>query len=308
MDDNQIANTCILIVDDEDAIRESMQEYLDVVGYITITASTAEEALEVIRTNDVHVVITDIILPGKTGLDLTDIIRQQYNIDVIVMTGYSGDFSYEEAIHKGASDFVFKPVRFEELLLRLKRVLKERRLAFERVHMLERLQRLAITDGLTRLYNSRYFYNQLDLEVDRAKRYKHPLSLLLLDLDRFKEYNDKYGHVEGDRVLVMLSRVIASCLRANDSAYRYGGEEFTVILPETGSEEAKIVAERIRTSVAAEILRPSSVGEIVTTSISIGVTQYCPGERISTYVERADMAMYTSKRNGRNLVTTVQAE
>ncbi|MCP4686625.1 MAG: diguanylate cyclase, partial [Desulfobacterales bacterium] len=191
-----------------------MQEYLDVVGYVTITASSAEAALEIIRTNDVHVVITDIILPGKNGLDLTDIIKQQYNIDVIVMTGYSGDFSYEEAIHKGANDFVFKPVRFEELLLRLKRVLKERRLAHERVHMLERLQRLAITDGLTRLYNSRYFYNQLDLEVDRAKRYKHPLSLLLLDLDLFKQYNDKYGHVEGDRVLVMLSRVIASCLRA----------------------------------------------------------------------------------------------
>ncbi|MCP4694958.1 MAG: GGDEF domain-containing protein, partial [Desulfobacterales bacterium] len=131
------------------------------------------------------------------------------------------------------------------------------------------------------------------------------LSLLLLDLDLFKQYNDKYGHVEGDRVLVMLSRVIASCLRANDSAYRYGGEEFTVILPETGSEEAKIVAERIRTSVEAEVLRPSSGGGVVTTSISIGVTQYIPGERISAFVERADMAMYTSKENGRNRVTAV---
>jgi diguanylate cyclase (GGDEF)-like protein len=297
----------LLIVDDDAAIRESMREFLEMVGYSALIAASAEDALEMVKRENIQIVISDIILPGMDGLDLTDIIKQQYDIDVIVMTGYSGDYSYEEAINKGASDFVFKPVRFEELLLRIKRVLKERRLTRERVLMLEKLQRLAITDGLTKLYNSRYFYNQLDLEVDRVKRYGHPLALLLLDIDHFKLYNDAHGHVEGDKVLVMISRIIQSCLRKNDTAYRYGGEEFAVLLPVTEASEASVVAERIRSNVEAQELYPAT-GSSATITISIGVTHYDPGERISTFVERADRAMYLSKKGGRNIVTTLTPE
>ena len=118
----------ILIVDDEEGIRLPMQEFVTVSGFKTYTAASAEEALALLEERQVDVVITDIILPGMDGLELTDVIKKDYNIDVIVLTGYSGDYSYEEAISKGASDLVFKPIRFEELLLRLKRVLKERKL------------------------------------------------------------------------------------------------------------------------------------------------------------------------------------
>ena len=101
-----------------------MQEFVTVSGFRTFTAASAEEALALLEERQVDVVITDIMLPGMDGLELTDIIKKDYNIDVIVLTGYSGDYSYEEAISKGASDLVFKPVRFEELILRLKRVLE----------------------------------------------------------------------------------------------------------------------------------------------------------------------------------------
>ncbi|MBW1867107.1 MAG: response regulator, partial [Deltaproteobacteria bacterium] len=161
----------ILIVDDDDAIRDSMREFIEISGYHALSAANAEDALKILRSNVIQVVITDIMLGGMDGLELTDRIIQDYDADVIVMTGYSGDYSYEEAITKGASDLVFKPVRFEELLLRLKRVLKERHLALERDHMLEKMQKLAITDGLTKLYNSRHFYHQLKIEVDRSNRY-----------------------------------------------------------------------------------------------------------------------------------------
>ncbi|MEJ2100127.1 MAG: diguanylate cyclase, partial [Desulfobacterales bacterium] len=227
--------------------------------------------------------------------------------DVIVVTGYSDDYSYEEAINIGASDFVIKPVRLEELLLRLKRVLKERQLGTERTRMMEKLQKLAITDGLTKLYNSRSFYTQLELEVDRFNRYKHPLSLLLLDIDNFKDYNDKYGHLEGDKVLVRFSQIIKSCLRANDSAYRYGGEEFTVILPETTGEEAKTVAQRIRATLENENFIPEP-NKKATITISIGVTQCYPKEELSAFIRRADKAMYLSKQNGRNRVSVLHAE
>lgn len=262
----------ILIVDDDLAVRTTMNEYINSAGYESESASCAEEALERLEKKSFHVVITDIILPVMGGLELTKIIRNDKDSDVIVMTGYSDDYSYEEAINIGASDFVIKPVRLEELLLRLKRVLKERDLTKERIRMMEKLQKLAVTDGLTKLYNSRSFYSQLETEVDRFNRYKHPLALLLLDLDHFKDYNDTYGHLEGDKILVHFSRIIKSCLRANDTAYRYGGEEFTVILPETGGDEARTVAQRIRAALEAERFSPVN-GKKVKITISIGVTE-----------------------------------
>ncbi len=297
----------VLIVDDDLSVRNTMHEYIANAGFSALAASTAEEALELISKNDFAVVITDIRLPGMGGLELTKVIKQKNGVDVIVVTGYSDDYSYEEAINIGASDFVIKPVRLEELLLRLKRVLKERQLSTERTRMMQKLQKLATTDGLTKLYNSRSFYSQLELEVDRYNRYRHPLSLLLLDIDNFKEFNDTFGHLEGDKVLVRFSQIIKSCLRTNDSAYRYGGEEFTVILPETNGDEAKTVAQRIRASLEFERFTPIPDKDAKIT-ISIGVTQYFPKEELSAFIRRADKAMYLSKKNGRNRVSVLLAE
>jgi diguanylate cyclase (GGDEF)-like protein len=297
----------VLIVDDDLSVRNTMDEYIANAGFSTLAASSAEEALELIEKNNFAVVITDIRLPGLGGLELTKVIKQKNGSDVIVVTGYSDDYSYEEAINIGASDFVIKPVRLEELLLRLRRVLKERQLSSERTRMMQKLQKLATTDGLTKLYNSRSFYSQLELEVDRYNRYKHPLSLLLLDIDNFKEFNDNFGHLEGDKVLVRFSQIIKSCLRTNDSAYRYGGEEFTVILPETNGDEAKTVAQRIRSSLESEKFKPIPDKNAKIT-ISIGVTQYFPKEELSAFIRRADKAMYLSKKNGRNRVSVLLAE
>lgn len=297
-------DTSILIVDDEPDIRNSIHEFIGMAGYKSFETSSAEEALEILKTNIIHVVITDIKLPGMNGLELTDLIKNSYDTDVIVITGYIGDYSYEEAINKGASDFVSKPVRFEELLLRLRRVLRERNITKERALMLARLQELAITDGLTTLYNSRYFYKQLDSEIDRSRRYNHPLTLLFLDIDHFKHYNDTYGHLEGDKVLAGFGKVIKSCLRKMDTAYRYGGEEFTVILPETSRGEVMTVAKRIKDAIENEQFSPQS-GKSISMTISIGVTEYCSGERISTFIQRADKAMYFSKQRGRNQISTL---
>jgi len=300
-------NDDILIVDDDEGIRDPMHEFMEKVGFNAFAAASAEEAIEVLKANTIEVVITDIKLPGQDGLELTDLIKANYDIDVIVMTGYRGDYSYEEAINKGASDFIFKPVRLEEVLLRLKRVLRERQLAKERVQILEKLEKLAITDGLTKLYNLRHFYNQLEVEVDRSNRYGHSLGLLLLDIDRFKAYNDTCGHLEGDKVLIKLCQIIRSCLRTMDSAYRYGGEEFTVILPETSGEEAETVAHRIRKAVEAEKFFPEP-NKPYQVTISIGVTEYCKEEKFADFIKRADKAMYLSKLAGRNRVSTLFAE
>jgi len=297
----------ILVVEDDDAIRNSIHEFLTKSDYKTFSAPSAEEAFDIIKSGAIQIVITYILLPGKDGLQLTSQIKQNYDIDVIVMTGYSENYSYEEAINKGASDLVFKPFRFEELLLRLKRVLKERRLTKERNRILSKLENLAITDGLTKLYNLRHFYHLLEIEIDRCSRYGHPLALLLLDIDKFKAYNDTYGHLEGDKVLVRIGQVIQSCLRTMDAAFRYGGEEFTVILPETTAEEAHNVAHRIRTTMELENFFPEPE-KAVTVTISIGVTEYYNKESLSEFIKRADQAMYFSKEKGRNAISSLFAE
>jgi len=297
----------VLIVDDGAGIKNLIHKFLTRSGYNSITASSAEEALELIKSNRVNIAITDILLPGKDGLKLTDIMKQNHDIDVIIMTGYSNEYSYEEAINKGASDLIFKPFRFEELLLRIKKVLKNRQVLKDRTRVLNELKTLATTDGLTKLYNLRHFYNQLEVEIGRCNRYDHSLALLLLDIDNFKIYNDSYGHLEGDKVLVRLSQIIKSCLRAMDSAYRYGGEEFTVILPETKGKEAKNVANRIRTAVEIEKFYPEPE-KIATITISIGLTEYCKKEQLSTLIKRADQAMYNSKTKGRNTISSLFVE
>lgn len=296
--------TQILIVEDEETVASTLQEYLEIVGYESSVVNTAGEAIKALNTGHIDMVITDINLGGMDGLDLTEEIKKEHNVDVIVMTGYSEEYSYESVISKGASDLIFKPIRFEELVLRIKRVLRERQLSQGQIEMMGRLKKLAITDGLTKLFNSRHFYNQLELEIDRSNRYSHALALLLLDIDYFKKYNDTYGHLEGDKVLVRLGKTITTCLRSMDSAYRYGGEEFTVILPETKGEEALAVAERIRVMVENERFSPRP-GTNVPITISLGVTEFHPKEKIETFVKRADEAMYLSKEQGRNRVSSL---
>ena len=165
----------------------------------------------------------------------------------------------------------------------------------------KRYWELSMIDDLTQLYNSRHFYAQLKKEMERSNRYGNPLTLFLMDLDKFKAFNDAYGHVEGDNVLSQLGQVIKRCLRETDSAYRYGGEEFTIILPMTTSEEGIITAKRIQTELRKEPFSPV-LGQEVYLTISIGLAQYKPMEEMKAFVHRVDQLMYKGKKNGKGRI------
>jgi diguanylate cyclase (GGDEF)-like protein len=165
--------------------------------------------------------------------------------------------------------------------------------------MLDQLKELAITDDLTKLFNSRHFYAQLEYEVNRFNRYKRPFSIMMIDLDHFKRFNDTYGHLEGDRILRRVGRKITSCMRTMDTAYRYGGEEFTVLLPETDCNAALTVAERIKDSISSETLEDVNDSRI---TVSIGVSEYSESDSITHLIKRADKAMYAAKQQGRNRI------
>jgi diguanylate cyclase (GGDEF)-like protein/PAS domain S-box-containing protein len=178
----------------------------------------------------------------------------------------------------------------------------QREAMFEALRQSEkRYWELSIIDDLTQLYNSRHFYDQLKKETERSNRHEQPLTLLLLDLDKFKDFNDTYGHVEGDYVLSRLGQVIKRCLREIDSAYRYGGDEFTILLPMTTSEEGLVTAERIRMELKKEDFSPLSSQKVYLT-LSIGLAQYKPQEEVKMFIHRADQMMYKGKKNGRDRI------
>ncbi len=292
----------VLIVDDDEDINKPIEQYLKNLKYNVKIAVNAKQALNTLKTFKADVVITDIAMHGMDGLELTKIVKTKYHSDVIVMTGYSPEYSYEKTIKAGASDFIFKPFNFDELNLRLSRVLKEAEAKKERIILLKKLEKLAITDALTKLYNSRHFFSQIKTEIMRYYRYSRNLSLLILDIDFFKRYNDNWGHLEGDKVLMQIGKIIKSCMRYMDTAYRYGGEEFAIILPETGIEEASVVGARIKDIIDTHVFEPEP-GVKQSITISIGATELVEGEDFKSFIKRADKALYMSKANGRNRIT-----
>ena len=170
----------------------------------------------------------------------------------------------------------------------------------------ERYRTLSLTDTLTGLFNTRHLHERLPAEIERAQRYNRPLSLLVLDCDHFKRINDTFGHLEGDRVLQGLAGVIRDCLRRSDSAFRYGGEEFVVLLPETELTAARLLAERLRMAFESKRI-VTACGEEIRCTVSVGVAGWVPGEGENGLIRRADAAAYTAKERGRNCVVQASA-
>lgn len=168
----------------------------------------------------------------------------------------------------------------------------------------ERFKALSHVDDLTQLFNSRRFHEVVQEEIDRAKRYGHPLSLMVFDLDFFKNVNDSYGHQEGDRVLQLVADTVERWKRTTDIAFRFGGDEFAVILPETSGQAAKLAADRLAEDWSA--LTGANASQTRGCTLSVGVAQYQPGDTPDSFVRCADNAAYEAKRQGRNRVVAYQ--
>jgi diguanylate cyclase (GGDEF)-like protein/PAS domain S-box-containing protein len=192
------------------------------------------------------------------------------------------------------------PYNSQPAVLIIARDIAERQKALEELAQSEKRYRLlSISDDLTSLYNSRYFYSQLQMEISRTGRYHRDLSLALLDIDDFKSLNDLHGHLEGDRYLAELGRIIRMTIRETDSAFRYGGEEFALILPETDGEDAVMLAERVRVAISGHICTLSD-GSRVTKTVSVGVAEHLQGEDVAVFVKRTDQNLYKAKAQGKN--------
>ena len=280
----------MLSVDDDGELRELLHELICQMGHASVTAADGIDALEKMEEKQFDIVITDINMPRLNGVGLIKRITSDFSdTDVIAITGYQTEYNYTDIIALGASDFISKPINIDEFEAKIKRIVRERNMRFE-------LRRLSTCDALTGLYNRRHLDDNLQNEAIRASRQHYDLYLLLIDIDNFKVYNDKYGHQQGDRLLQELARIILRSIRDNvDSGYRYGGDEFAATILHTNPQQALMVAERLRTEYNARNLLP--------TSLSIGIAKLKNShgtleEDLDDLIRKADQALYLAKNNG----------
>ncbi|MCX5695380.1 MAG: diguanylate cyclase [Candidatus Omnitrophica bacterium] len=281
----------ILVFEDDLTAAGLLESALKSAGYRVWMATTAREALDLLRANTFPVAIAELRSSKMNGIQFTQEVHKiSQGTNVLVITLYSFINSAIEAMEAGAYGYITKPLNSSEI-----RIVVER--AAERFFLLSTSDEkdyfvdLAVRDGLTGLFNRRYFNELINIEINRIKRSPATLSLLMLDIDNFKNYNDTQGHPAGDELLKKAAKVFKNSVRAVDMVCRYGGEEFIVMLPQTAKAVAQIIAERLRVQ----------TGLYLPTTVSIGIaTLPEDAQSAEDLIQKADDALYQAKKSGKN--------
>ena len=311
----------ILVVDDHNATRLAIASELDGAGHRVLEADSADWALELFRRHRPDLVLLDVEMPGRDGYWLAHALRQAEPggwTPILFLTAMSRDESVWRGIEAGGDDYLVKPVSAMVLhakLLAMQRLLQMRRRLVELSDQLReansRLEQLSQSDSLTGLLNRRALDTHLHTVLAHSRRAQIPLTLMLCDIDHFKRYNDRLGHLQGDVCLRQVARLLADiCHRPLDRAARYGGEEFALVLPDTPRSGAQIFARTlIRMMEAAALPHPASeVAEHITLSVGISTCVAEADTTAETLLRRADEALYAAKTQGRNRFSSYETQ
>jgi diguanylate cyclase (GGDEF)-like protein len=298
----------VLVVGGKSARLAHLCDLLSRSGQRPIASHDPAEAILRALEADIGVVVLMADLPWDAGIEILRSLRSsslRRYVPVLMLAGNGDRERRLAALRLGADDVLEEKPDPDELLARLQRSLGVANRFDSLLRQSEHLHELSVTDGLTRVYNHRFFQERLKDEFRRAQRYDDPLSLIILDLDHFKDVNDKFGHAVGDQVLSDVASAIRSAVRDTDVLARYGGEEFAVLLPRTHLSGALTVAERMARALEAMTSGP---GGAVKITASIGASGF-PGRSVLTsdqLVRTADEALYRAKREGRNKICLYQ--
>ncbi len=297
------SSTNLLIVDDEEVVRNILIRVLAKEGYNVQGFEHGEDALEEITEGKADIVITDLNMKRIGGLELLKSVKKiNPTIDVIVITGYASVETAVESMKLGAVDYLTKPLNIDHINLVVNKTLERRILKKKALESLF-YKKLSRIDRMTELFNYGSFQELLDIEISRAERESWPVSLIMLDIDDFKVFNDKNGHPMGDVALKKTSGIIKSNSRTCDLVARYGGEEFAVIVPNLSKQNTGLLARRIREKIEKTKFEQEEVLPNGKFTVSIGVAEF-PSDALSRseLIEKADQAMYKIKRHGKNSV------
>ncbi|RPI35534.1 MAG: diguanylate cyclase [Nitrospiraceae bacterium] len=271
----------VLVVDDETSILSMCNDVLTRQGYRCHTVTSGEMALELINTMSFDLMLTDILMPGIGGFDLTEKAKKlNPNMLVIIMTGFAEDFSYDSAIQSGASDFIKKPFTIAELMARIKNVTLQ-----------EKLRVMSVTDELTGLFNRRGFFNLAEQQLKLARRNKKKVFILYIDVNNFKQINDRLGHHEGDVALIDTANVLRSTFREPDIIARIGGDEFVVIPVEPDTINTEVILNRLQKNFDKH---NESEKRNFTLSVCVGVAE--GSSSIDELLAQADTSMLEQKK------------
>jgi diguanylate cyclase (GGDEF)-like protein len=291
----------ILIVDDEAEIRGLLSEILQEEGFEVFGAADGVEGLELFHDIKPDLVITDVKMPRKDGLEvLRGVKDSESDIDVIILTGHSDEATAIECLRSGAYDYLLKPVEdIEVLLIAVNRAIHKRNLELKNKDLLRQLEEMVIRDPITGVYNFRQLHVSLDEEMTRSQRYGHAFCIFIVEVDHFKAVNDNYGHLFGDHVLKKLGEIMQRSLRDTDRLFRYGGEEFFILMPETSQEEAATVADRIMDAIRIHTFISNEKKAKITVSIGGSGFPFQSIDKVELF-KLADHALYKAKESGRD--------
>jgi diguanylate cyclase (GGDEF)-like protein len=297
----------VLVIDDSAVYRKLIGDHLQSWGFGVTLAETGEQAWRILeQPNAPKLILLDWVLPDLEGTELCQRIRKAgatgSYIYVILLTGKQGRENMLDAMRAGADDYLVKPFDAPELKARLlvgERILN---LQEELVAARESMRDAATHDSLTGLLNRREIFNILEKELERSRREKKVLSIILADIDHFKKVNDTCGHLFGDSVLQEISRRLHSRLRVYDGVGRYGGEEFLLVLPSCDLEGAMARANELRDAIGSAPVVVGNVERSITASLGVAVSSGSGAKELEQLLSRADAALYMAKENGRNRV------
>jgi diguanylate cyclase (GGDEF)-like protein len=295
----ELARNSILIVDDDKLNLKVLTNILHA-EYTIYTAKDGQAALEMAEEYSPDLILLDIIMPGMDGYEVLAVLKKSEKLretPVIFITGLDSTADEEKGLTMGAVDYISKPFNPVITTLRVRHQIRI-------VNQIRIIERLSMVDTLTNIANRRSFNSRVHWEWRRSIREKLNISVLILDLDKFKSYNDTYGHLEGDSLLKAVAKIFADTIkRSDDFIARWGGEEFIALLSHTDKEGAFTVAENLRENVEEAVFHIND-GRTAKVTVSIGTNTTIPEaeECVENFISKADKALYAAKETGRNKV------
>ncbi|BFM10703.1 diguanylate cyclase [Simiduia litorea] len=294
----------IFIVDDVEDNIKLLWYNLEDDGHEVMSATSGQECLDKVLDFNPDVILLDMMMPGMSGSETLAQLKKLdavENTPVIMVSANDGDDSVIETLDLGAHDFISKPFIYPVLEARVRSAVRLKQSQDELAAANETLATIASTDSLTECFNRRHFFELCNIEFSKSKRHLRPLSVIMLDADKFKAINDNFGHAMGDEALKTIAEVCKACIRESDILARLGGEEFAICCPESTCDGAARIAERIRLAIEKRVITLN--GKSTQFTLSLGVTEFTGAEtQFDQLVNRADRLLYQAKEQGRNCV------